>query len=163
MILKLTTEGAVMWIIQLVVHSQHRGKGYASDLLRTLITSENPVAVGIASSHPHGILALKRASMSTFNKEFIRQNVARVFTLCNIQYLLGKSLVGSWFEPTVEHKERQAVAQVNSEFYIDHAVPLEALESLQVDVQWPLGPLLEGHEFIVVFSVGSSRRSPVRR
>lgn len=147
-----------MWITQLVVHIQHRGKGYASDLLRTLIAFEKPVAVGIASSHPHGILALRRASMSTFDKYFIRKNVSRLLALCNVQYLLGRPLVGSWFEPTIEYKVR-AVAQVNSEFYIDHTESFQALESLPVDVHWPLGPLLEGHEFIVVFSVGSGRKS----
>lgn len=147
-----------MWITQLVVHHQHRGKGYASTLLRSLVTSQNPVVVGVASSHPHGLLALKWASMSTFDKDFIKENVARVYTLCNIQYLIGKSLVGSVFEPNLEYEEGQAVAQVNSEFYTDHTEPLEALANLPVDVQWPLGPLLEGHEFVVVFRVGSSRK-----
>jgi hypothetical protein len=100
--------------------------------------------------------------MSTFDKDFIRQNVARVYTLCNIEYLIGKSLVGSVFEPNLEYSEGQAVAQVNSEFYTDHTGPLEALANLPVDVQWPLGPLLEGHEFVLVFCVGSSRKRIIR-
>jgi Acetyltransferase (GNAT) family len=150
--------GKVMWITQLVVHHDHRGLGYASTLLRALITSRNPLVVGVASSHPHGILALKRASKSLFDEDFIKAHVRDIYTLCNITYLADKSLVGSMFG-TIPHVDKNTPkALINSEFHTDHREPLEALVSLPVDVHWPLGPLLDGHEFIVAFEVGTSRK-----
>jgi hypothetical protein len=146
-----------MWITQLVVHHDHRGQGYASMLLRALIISQNPVVVGVASSHPHGILALKRASSSLFDEDFIKVHVRSIYTICNITYLADKPLIGSTFG-TIPHVDKTTPkALINSEFHIDHREPLEALVSLPLDVQWPLGPLLEGHEFIVVFEAGTNR------
>ena len=147
-----------MWITQLVVHHDHRGQGYASTLLRALITSQNPFVVGVASSHPHGILALKRASRSLFDEDFIKAHVTRIYTICNIAYLADKPLVGSMFG-TIPHVDKTTPkALINSDFHTDHREALEALINLPLDVQWPLGPLLEGHEFIVVFEVGTSRK-----
>lgn len=146
-----------MWITQLVVHRDHRGKGHASTLLRLLITSQNPVIVGVASSHPHAILALKKASMSLFDENFIRTHITRIINLCNIPYLIDKPLIGSLFQQ-IRQPGDDVRLQINTEFYIDHAEPLEALSNLPVDVEWSLGSLLEGCEFIVVFSVGSSRK-----
>ena len=147
-----------MWITQLVVHHDHRGQGYASTLLRALIISQNPLVVGVASSHPHGILALKRASRSLFDENFIKTYVTHIYTICNITYLIDKPLVGSMFQTIPHVDESTPKALINSEFHIDHREPLDALTSLPLDVQWPLGPLLEGHEFIVMFEVGTNRR-----
>jgi hypothetical protein len=147
-----------MWITQLVVHHDHRGQGYASMLLRALIISQNPLVVGVASSHPHGIVALKHASRSLFDEDFIKAHVARIHTICNITYLADKPLVGSLFQEIPQVDETTPKALINSEFHIDHSEPLGALISLPLDVQWPLGPLLEGHEFIVVFEVGTNRK-----
>ena len=47
---------------------------------------------------------------------------------------------------------------INTEFYTDHAEHLEALSNLSIDVKWPLWPLVEGHEFIVLFSVRRSTK-----
>lgn len=147
-----------MWVTQLVVHHDHRGQGYASMLLRALITSQNPVVVGVASSHPHGILALKYASRSLFDEGFIKAHVTRLYTICNIAYLADKPLVGSMFG-TIPHVDKTTPkALINTEFHTDHHGPLEALISLPLDVEWPLGPLLEGHEFIVVFEAGKNRK-----
>jgi hypothetical protein len=147
-----------MWITQLVVHRDHRGKGHASTLLRLLIALHNPLVVGVASSHPHGILALKKASMSLFDEEFIKIHVERLTKICNIKYLLNKPLVGTLFQPTDSGlQEEQPRVQINTAFYTDHTEPLDALTKLPRDVEWPLGPLLEGHEFVVVFHVRSNR------
>jgi hypothetical protein len=145
-----------MWVTQLVVHHDHRGKGYASTLLRHLITLYRPLVVGIASSHPHAILALKKASRALFDEDFIRTHLPRIIDLCNIPYLVGKPLVGSLLQNNLPPEPR---LQINTGFHTDHTEPLQALSKLPVDVDWPLGTLLEGHEFAVVFLVGSSRRS----
>ena len=151
------TEAKVLWITQLVVHREYRGQGYASNLLRALVLSQNPVIVGIASSHPHGIIALKKASMAIMDKKFIR-NIRRILTLCNVEYLVNKPLVGNLLRSLPLPRMGYPRLQVNTEFHIDHTEPLSALASLPLDVKWQLGPLLDGHEFIVIFRVGSNRR-----
>ena len=155
---ELIIKGKVMWITQLVVHHDHRGKGHASTLLRLLIALRNPVVVGVASSHPHRILALKNASTSVFDEDFIKRHVARITNICNIKYLIDKPLVGTLFQQAPQLHEGQPRVQINTEFHTDHAEPLDALTKLPIDVEWPLGPLLEGHEYIVVFRVGSNRK-----
>ena len=147
----------IMWITQLVVHQEHCGKGHASTLLRFLITSCNPEIVGVASSHPHAILALKKASTSLFDENFVRTHLRRILDICNIPYLINRPLVGSLLQQS-QQSENECRLQIDTGFYTDHTEPLEALSKLPVDVEWPLGPLLEGHEFVIVFSVGSNRK-----
>ena len=155
---ELIIKGKVMWITQLVVHHDHRGKGHASTLLRLLIALCNSVVIGVASSHPHRILALKNASTSVFDEDFIKRHVARITNICNIKYLIDKPLVGTLFQQAPQLHEGQPRVQINTEFHTDHAEPLDALTKLPIDVEWPLGPLLEGHEYIVVFRVRSNRK-----
>jgi hypothetical protein len=143
-----------MWITQLVVHHDHRGKGHASALLRFLIESGKPVVVGVASSHPHAVLALKKSSKAIFDEDFIRNNLRQIITLFKIPYLVDKPLIGSLFQQTSDDGPR---LQIDTGFYTDHTEPLEALSKLPADVNWPLGQLLDGHEFVVVFSVESNR------
>ena len=147
----------VMWITQLVVDQEHRGKGYASTLLRFLVTSCNPEVVGVASSHPHAILALKKASTSIFDGNFIQTHLRHILDICNVPYLIDRHLVGSLFQQN-QQPDNQCRLQIDTGFYTDHTEPLKALSKLPVDVEWPLGPLLEGHEFVVIFLVGSNRK-----
>jgi len=136
----------IMWITQLVVHHDHRGKGHASALLRFLIESGNPSIVGVASSHPHAVLALKNASKALFDEDFIHNNLHQIITLCGIPYLIAKPLVASLLQQTPNSDEGPRL-QIDTGFYTDHTEPLAALSRLPVGLNWPLGPLLEGHEF----------------
>lgn len=85
-------------------------------------------------------------STSVFDEDFIKRHVARITNICNIKYLIDKPLVGTLFQQVPQlHEGQQARVQINTEFYTDHAEPLDALTKLPIDVEWPLGPLLEGH------------------
>ena len=130
----------------------HRHRGIARSILNELIEAKDPKAVGIASSHPHGILALQKATISSFDLDFIKKYVRHAFTTCNIEYLIGKNLVGKLFG----NESDETVALVDSEFYIDHTKPVQALANLPSYIYWPLGKLLEGHEFVALFSVSSA-------
>lgn len=144
--------GPVMWITQLVVHREYRSRGHATTLLRNLIISVTPTIVGISSSHPHALLALKRASMSTFDLDFIRDKTGAVLSLVNVPYLNFAPLTGILFQARSE-----GFALINMQFNIELAEPIAALENLPVDITWPLGTLVPGHEFIAIFEVGSAR------
>ena len=141
--------GKIMWITQLVVHRRERGKRIASRMLQGLIKVCQPDIAGVASSHPHGILALRRAARSTIDLGFIKRNLQTVLSRCEIEYLMSKPLVGALFDKDVG---RGAIAQIDTGFLTDHEEPLRALENLK---EWPLGRLLEGHEFVVIYKVGS--------
>ncbi|KAL7627323.1 hypothetical protein AAE478_001515 [Parahypoxylon ruwenzoriense] len=48
---------------------------------------------------------------------------------------------------------------VDSNFFVDHTEPLEALAWLKEAGEWPLGDLPDGHEFLALFDVPRRRRS----
>ena len=80
--------------------------------------------------------------MAIFDKQFIQPNTSRIISYCNDPYLGNKSLLGSLLERTQQCEKRPRL-QINTEFYIDHAEPLDALSNLPIDVEWPLGSSLE--------------------
>ena len=86
-----------MWITQLVVHYHYRHRGIARTILTELIKAKDPKVICIASSHPHRILALQKASVSSFDLDFIQKYITHAFTTCNVEYLMGKTLVGKLF------------------------------------------------------------------
>ena len=65
--------------------------------------------VGVASSHPYGILALKKASISLFDEDFIKTHLARIVTFCNIK-ISHKRLLGTLFQPALQSKETTSSA-----------------------------------------------------
>ena len=46
-----------------------------------------------------------------------------------------------------------AVSCVYTEFYVDHAEPLEVLEVFKKARGWCLGELLNGHEFLLILPI----------
>src|SRR5271168_994874 len=105
-----------MWITQLVVHHSHRGKSYASSLLRFLIVSGNPATVGIASSHPHAILAVQSASKAIFDEQFIRTQLVETIKICKIPYLVDKPLIGSLVSHSSDSEDGIRL-QIDTGFY----------------------------------------------
>ena len=138
------TLAIVAWISQLVVHQDYRSKGIATTLISTLLKEYKIEYVGIASAHPHAILAVKRASGSKFEleNEWI---IPMLITVLQVNYLKAKKFVGI-FEPRHEGNQCQLI---NSEFWIDQTSAIEALGNIRED--WPLGMLRPGHEFVAAF------------
>ena len=73
-----------------------------------------------------------------------------------IAYVQNAKLCGSIFSPG---ETNGLVSGVNTEFFVDHREPLEALSWLREQGLWPLGDLPNGQEFLVVFEVQRHRRS----
>ena len=46
-----------------------------------------------------------------------------------------------------------AVSTLYTEFYVNHDEPLAALQIFKASRKWPLGELLEGHEFLIIVPV----------
>jgi len=54
------------------------------------------------------------------------------------------------------------VSSVYTEFFVDHTEPLEALAWVREGLDWPLGELLEGHEFLIILESRRRARSRPR-
>jgi hypothetical protein len=74
-----------------------------------------------------------------------------------IGYVKDAKLRGSVFTPS---DTSGLVSSVDSGFFVDHAEPLEALAWVRGEMEWPLGELFDGHEFLLI--IGARRRSRSR-
>lgn len=71
-----------------------------------------------------------------------------------IPYIREAKLRGALFEP---EDSTGLVCGVNTQFFVDHEEPIEALKMVQETWEWPLGDLLDGHEFLLILP-GKHRR-----
>lgn len=130
----------VVWITQLVVHSDHRGKQIAQTLLHSALGTECDCA-GLVSSHPHAVLALEKAMGAKCCPIMIKAYAEVVLSTSGIGYLQDKPIIVDGTH-----------CVVNTDFPVDHAEPLAALATL--GCPWHLGDLPDAHEFLaIVFKV----------
>ncbi|KAI1495772.1 hypothetical protein F5X99DRAFT_422653 [Biscogniauxia marginata] len=116
----------VCWITQLVVGEAYRERGLASGLLRALKEDGDHV-YGIMSSHPAACLAAAATFGSTIEKislDFIAENATPILKASPIKYIRDAKLCGSLFDNT---DSTGLVSGVNTNFFVDHQEPLEAL------------------------------------
>lgn len=164
--------GEVCWITQLVVSAAHRRKGIASMLLRFIRDQRTFHAMGLVSSHPAACIALSELGgtvpicvnvsvtsdsrnsgsrwIKAIDMAFIGDNATAILATSPIEYLRTARLVGSAFNPT---STTTAISSVYTNFFVDHVEPLEALTEFLAKAgqeAWPLGELLDGHEFLII-------------
>ncbi|KAL6247758.1 hypothetical protein RBB50_005106 [Rhinocladiella similis] len=139
----------VSWITQLVVHTKFRRRSLAVSLLNFLRRPDDNI-YGIMSSQPVACLAAAKAFRSGINSlsaGFIRENADNVMKLSPVDYVRNAQLRGSLFDAI---DSTGAVSSVFTNFFVDHAEPLRALDLVRQGLDWPLGELLEGHEFLLM-------------
>lgn len=68
-------------------------------------------------------------------------------------------LRGSLFHP---EDGSGLVSCADTRFPVDHEEPLEALTWVREIIEWPLGELLDGHEFIMIIETRHRSRSRSR-
>jgi hypothetical protein len=73
-----------------------------------------------------------------------------------ISYVKDSKLRGSVFTPS---DTTGLVSSVDSGFFVYDAELLEALAWVREDIEWPLGKLLNGHEFLFIFKDRRRSRS----
>ncbi|EEP82640.1 predicted protein [Uncinocarpus reesii 1704] len=140
---------SICWITQLVVHRNYRGRGLASGLLGSLLMHPDDV-YGIMSSHPFACLAAARSLGMGIEKvplNFIKDNAEAILKASPVPYIGEAKLRGTLFEGS---SSTGLVCGVDTGFFVDHKEPLEALEIVRETRQWPLGNLLDGHEYLLV-------------
>jgi hypothetical protein len=90
---------------------------------------------------------------------FIEEEADAIMKSSPVCYVKNAELCGSLFNPA---DVSGAVSCVNTRFFVDHTEPQEALSWVRENMNWPLGELLEGHEFLVIFEVRRRTRSRSR-
>ena len=84
--------------------------------------------------------------------DFIHDNAKKILAASDISYLKAVHLHGSLFQE-VEEVAPGTISSVFTEFYVNHEEPLEVLGKVRAKEKWCLGDLLDGHEFLALFSV----------
>ncbi|KAM0797692.1 hypothetical protein BDR22DRAFT_882065 [Usnea florida] len=151
----------VCWITQLVVHQDFRERGLAMSLLNQLRQKQDDVYC-LMSSHPAACLAAAKAyggSINAVRLDFIKEHAERIMKESPIRYVKDAKLRGSLFNP---EDASGLVSSVDTDFWVDHTEPLEALAWVRDKGDWPLGDLVDGHEFLLVMDVRRRTRSKFR-
>lgn len=84
----------------------------------------------------------------------MKENAESITRASPVQYVRDATLRGRLFNP---EDDSSLVSSVDTGFYVDHKEPLEALAWVRESRDWPLGDLLEGHEFLLILE---GRRPP---
>ncbi|KIM82894.1 hypothetical protein PILCRDRAFT_820189 [Piloderma croceum F 1598] len=138
----------------LVGHVFCRQRGIATVMLGRL-KQDHHTAFGLASSHPAACLALcksARVSIQRIDLAFMKSNAIKVLGPTPVEYLKSPYLRGTLFED--QPIDPTAISSIFTEFYVDHQEPLEVLK--KYESTWPLGALLDGHEFFVLVKLEAS-------
>jgi hypothetical protein len=93
--------------------------------------------------------------MHDVSLDFVRENAIPIMEASSVGYVRKAELRGKLFDPD---DTSGLVSAVNSKFFVDHGEPLEALEWVRASMDWPLGALLDGHEFLLIIK-GKRRRN----
>ena len=90
---------------------------------------------------------------------FIRDHSQAILKASPVEYLRNATARGSLFDDDVTDGTTSAV---DTGFFVDHTEPLEALEDIRMQIYWPLGELLDGHEFLLILEAKPRSRSRSR-
>ncbi|CZR67903.1 uncharacterized protein PAC_17802 [Phialocephala subalpina] len=148
----------VLLVTLLVVDRDYRERGLAKGLLNQL-KKDGVDLYGLMSSHPAACLAAAKAfgdSISTVQLEIISKYARDIIEASPINYVKDAKLCGNVFATS---DISGLVSSVNSEFFVDHTEPLEAFAWAQEEMEWPLGDLLDGHEFLLILEARRRSRS----
>ncbi|KAF5376482.1 hypothetical protein D9615_008640 [Tricholomella constricta] len=153
--------GVVGWIAQLVVDKRVRRRYVATQLLQMFKRHSlfvDVTAVGLVSSHPVACQALAKyacVNVAKVDLDFIRLEAKNILKDATVEYLKSAVLKGSIFE---EGPEPGVVSTVFTQFYVDHAEPIAALEGFRKNHGWCLDDLPDGYEFLAVVRLPNPAR-----
>ena len=85
--------------------------------------------------------------------DFIREHLGSILRMSPIRYVREAKPRGSLFDAG---DASGALSSADSNFYVNHDEPLEVLARVRESMDWPLGELLDGHEFVLLFEARKS-------
>lgn len=144
----------IVWITQLCVVASQRRKGISKLLIEQLRNGER--VMGILSSHPYAIMAFLRVSghkPEQVDLQMTRDHGHAIMKSCPAPYVHNATLRGGLFE---ENAPPGVISCANTSFFVDHAEPVHALQTLEIArINWPFGTLPDGHEFALIIELNS--------
>ena len=93
------------------------------------------------------------------NLDFIRKHAEAAMKASPISYVKDAELHGSIFD---SENTSGVVSSVYTSFFVDHVEPLEALAWVREGLDWPLGELLDGYEFLLILEARRRNRARFR-
>lgn len=142
--------GAVDWVTQLVVHTDHRARGVASALLFTFWGFSNHAAWGLVTSNPYAVRALERITRRRCDPRVIRDMSALIRRVGErIHYVKDQTI-------TLDG----ARSVIDTRFFISHATLSEKLRRVREKAPWMLGDIGEGEEWLA-FTFRSQEPMPL--
>lgn len=115
-------------------------------------------AVGILSSHPFSISAVARVfgdGIEDIDLDVMRLEAKDIMASCPVTYVRDANLRGALFEDVTIN---ETISCADTQFWVDHGEPNEALSVIKdKGINWPLGFLPEGHEYLLLSSLGQTQ------
>lgn len=135
------------WVTQLCVEAGYRNQGLATRILRRIRKGESDRYFGILSSHPAAIRAALRAcskGIEDVDLNTAKDHADAIMAASPVDYVrTAKPLVRTDNEPTV--------CCADTQFWVDHTEPLDALTKVKNrGFRWPFGDLPDGYEFLAL-------------
>jgi len=90
--------------------------------------------------------------MTEVDLSFTQAKAGEILSSISVDYLRNKPLRGRLFDGG---EATDVVSLVNTSFFVDHEEPSRAQREFEGTrrIRWPLGRLVEGHEFVMVLKV----------
>lgn len=89
--------------------------------------------------------------------DFSRDNAEAIMKESPISYVKEAEIHGSLFD---SEDKSGAISSVYTKFFVEHTEPLKVLAKVREELDWPLGELLDGHEFLLVLEGRRDRSGP---
>lgn len=89
------------------------------------------------------------------NLNFIKENAYEIMSASPIPYIRDAKLRGTLFDHA--NGANEIVSGVDTNFFVDHTEPLQALAAVEDEWQWPLGGLPDGHEYLLILPARQRR------
>ena len=136
--------GDVIWITQLVVHSNWRIRGIARELLKRS-TSPNDIGYAIVTCHPYAVRAFETVIGHTVSPTIVKQS--------HPQALINASGIPYLAEKFIKIDDYTSIIDTN--FQVDHK---EILCILDETPDWKLGRVRDGEEYLVVIFTDATEK-----
>ena len=94
--------------------------------------------------------------IDTASLEFMKDNAQSIMKASPVGYVRDAKLRGRLFD---SEDTSGPVSSVDTGFFVDHEQPLEALAWVRESMDWPLGELFDGYEFLLILEAKRRSRS----
>ncbi|MEZ4394123.1 MAG: bifunctional N-acetyltransferase/class I SAM-dependent methyltransferase [Polyangiales bacterium] len=141
--------GTIDWVTQLVVHTEHRHRGVATQLLFTFWGFSDHAAWGLVTTNPYAVRALERITHRRCDLVVIRERLAEIRAAgAGIAYAADRR---------IDVDASRSV--IDTAFFISHDKLPDKLRAARASALWKLGEIQEGEEWLA-FTFRSQPPSP---